>query len=333
MLDHFDPRWADDPRDAHDLDNRDRDEDDSRSPFGDTDPREHGERYERELERDHRWDVRDRDPDDPRDVLLEDLNLPRGLEREVVWDHDQTYELNGEDSRNLATVGAFRIVPEGDLRDDELDPRSHSLDHLRDEGLVDTIPLDERDRGVVLTDRGRELLEMHLRDRDDERRDPYGDRVNRRELTHDASVYDAYRQAVSELRERAADVRDVVMERELKREYQSFLQERNRERADSDGRPDRDAREVEQWAREHDLPYFDERVHFPDVRIEYELEGRHQHLDIEVVTEHYRGRTRRPEASAGLPATRAVEVAAADDWAASPRSSYDAPRCATALEH
>ena len=69
----------------------------------------------------------------------------------------------------------------------------------------------------MLTDRGREL-EMHLRDRNDQRRDPYGDRVNRRELTHDASVYDAYRQAVSELRERDADVRDVVMERELKRE-------------------------------------------------------------------------------------------------------------------
>jgi hypothetical protein len=79
------------------------------------------------------------------------------------------------------------------------------------------------------------------------------------------------------------------MERELKREYQEFLQARNRERADSDGRPDRDAREIERWALEHDLPYFDERVHFPDVRIEYELDGRHQHRDIEVVTEHYRG--------------------------------------------
>ena len=176
-------------------------------------------------------------------------------------------------------------MPDSDL----LDPRSDSLDHLRDEGLVATIPLDERDRGVVLTDRGRELLEMHRRDRDDERGDRYGDRVNRRELTHDASVYDAYRQATSELRERGADVRDVVMERELKREYQEFLQARNRERSDSDGRPDRDAREIERWAREHDLPYFDERVHFPDVRIEYELDGRRQHRDIEVVTEHYRG--------------------------------------------
>jgi hypothetical protein len=287
MFDSSDPRWGDDPRDPYEADPRDGDN--ARSPIDDTDLRERGDRYEREIERDHRWDVRDRDPEDPRDVLLEHLNLPRGLEREIVWDHDRTYELNGEDSRNLATVGVFRVVAEGDLRDDELDPRSNSVEHLRDEGLVASIPLDERDRGVVLTERGRELLELHVRDRDDDSRERFGDGVNRRELTHDASVYDAYRQAVDELRSRDADVRDVVPERELKREYQCFLHERNRERADCDGRPDRDAREIEQWAREHDLPYFDDRVHFPDLRIEYDLNGHHHHLDIEVVTPHYRG--------------------------------------------
>ena len=37
-------------------------------------------------------------------------------------------------------------------------------------------------------------------------------------------------------------------------------------------------------------PYFDDRVHFPDVRIEYELAGHERHEDLEVVTEHYRGR-------------------------------------------
>jgi hypothetical protein len=38
------------------------------------------------------------------------------------------------------------------------------------------------------------------------------------------------------------------------------------------------------------LPYFDKEVHFPDARIEYEEpDGRWNHEDIEVVTEHYRG--------------------------------------------
>jgi hypothetical protein len=299
MFGSSDARWGDDPRDRCDADPRDR-EGDHRSTIDRTDPRDHGDRYEREIERDHGWDVRDREPDDPRDVLLDDLDLPRGVEREVVWDREQTYDLNGDDSRSLATVGAFRVVPESDLRDDLLDPRADSLEHLRDEGLIETVPLDERDRAVVLTDRGRELLDLHRRARDDERGGRYGDRVNRRELTHDASVYDAYRHAASELRARGADVRDVVMERELKREYQAFLQERNRDRADNDGRPDRDAREIEQWAREHELPYFDDRVHFPDLRIEYDLDGHHRHLDIEVVTPHYRGAHAASRASCGF---------------------------------
>ena len=42
--------------------------------------------------------------------------------------------------------------------------------------------------------------------------------------------------------------------------------------------------------REHDLPYFDEQVHFPDVRIEYEEpNGDVRWEDLEVTTEHYRG--------------------------------------------
>ena len=52
-----------------------------------------------------------------RDVFLDGLELPRGLEREVVIDGDHRYELNGEDSRTLAAVGAFRVVAERDLRD------------------------------------------------------------------------------------------------------------------------------------------------------------------------------------------------------------------------
>src|SRR5205823_2949546 len=58
------------------------------------------------------YDPRDRD-DDPRDVLMRDLDLPRGDERELVVDRDRVYELDGEDSRTLAVVGAFRDVPSG----------------------------------------------------------------------------------------------------------------------------------------------------------------------------------------------------------------------------
>jgi hypothetical protein len=234
---------------------------------------------------------RDRDAD-PRDVFARELELPHGPEREIVFDGNHRYELNGDDVRTLATVGAFRVVAERDLRESrhELETRDPDVRHLRAERLVDAVRLEGWDRVLTLTERGHHLLESHRRDRDHDGRQAFQAGVSRaRELPHDAQLYRAYVREAERLREQGADIRRVVLDGELKREYQEWLQAPNRGRADSDGRPDRDAREVEQWAREHDLPYFDEHVHFPDFRIEYQLDGRDRHEDVEVVTEHYRG--------------------------------------------
>jgi len=282
-----------------DFDPRDRDEDvrdiempwvalrrDSGLDREEVDPRDPDDARDRDR------DARERDVD-PRDAFIDGLELPRGLEREIVVDGDHRYELNGDDSRSLATVGAFRVVPERDfreLRDEPSDLREPDLRHLRDEGLVRFVSLDGRDRAVTLTERGHHLLEAHRRDRSDEREQTFYAGVSRpRELSHDAQLYGAFLREEERLREQGADVRRVVLEQELKREYQEWLQEHNRGRADSDGRPDRDPREIEEWARDHDLPYFDESVHFPDFRIEYALDGRDRHQDVEIVTEHYRG--------------------------------------------
>jgi hypothetical protein len=255
-------------------------------------------------------DIRDRQRDprererDPRDVFLEGPELPRGLEREIVVDGDHRYELNGEDSRSLATVGAFRVVAERDLRDlrgESGDPREPDLRHLRDEGLMRFVPLDGRERALTLTRHGHHLLEAHRRDRDDSREQAFCAGVSRpRELSHDVQLYRAYLWEEERLRDQGAEIRRVVLEGELKREYQEWLQERNRGRPDSDGRHDRDRHEIERWAREHDLPYFDDRVRFPDFRIEYELDRRDRHEDVEVVTEHYRGAHAASVARAGF---------------------------------
>ena len=81
------------------------------------------------------YDERDRD-EDPREGLMRDLDLPRGEERELVAIRDRVYELDGEDSRTLAAVGAFRVVPEHDLDIDH-----ETLDHLRREltGTIETL--------------------------------------------------------------------------------------------------------------------------------------------------------------------------------------------------
>jgi hypothetical protein len=260
------------------------------------DPRERDEYI-----RNRHGDSRDRDP---RDVFLEGLELPRGLEREIVVDGDHRYELNGDDSRSLAAVGAFRVIAERDLRDprdESSDTREPDLRYLRDEGLTRFVSLDGRERAVTLTERGHHLLEAHRRDRDHAHEQAFYAGVSRpRELSHDVQLYRAYLREEARLRDEGADIRGVVIDHEMKREYQEWLQEHNRGRSDSDGRPDRDPREVEEWARDHDLPYFDDAVHFPDFRIEYELHGRDRHEDIEVVTEHYRGAHAASVARAGF---------------------------------
>jgi len=241
-------------------------------------------------------DSRDRDVD-PRDVFMEGLDLPRGLERELVHERDREYTLRGSESRTLSVVGVFRVVSSRDLLDHHdrpADPRTGDLRHLREQGLIRTVPLHgHREVAVVLTDRGRDLLESHRRDRDgghDHHQEFYAELKKLREVEHDVQVYRAYEREAERLQERGARIGRVALDYELKREYQQFLQERHRGRADSDGRPDRDQSEIEDWAREHDLPYFDGHVHFPDARIEYEEpDGRWDHLDVEVVTLHYRG--------------------------------------------
>jgi hypothetical protein len=86
MFDSFDPPWSD----ARDRGGQD------------------------ELDREIYRDSRERG-DDPRDALLNDFDLPRGHRRELVRARDRVYEINGAESRTLATIGAFRVVVESDL--------------------------------------------------------------------------------------------------------------------------------------------------------------------------------------------------------------------------
>src|SRR5438552_2197100 len=97
---------------------------------------------------------------DPRD------HDPRDREREIVYDaRDREYTLRESETRSLSIVGSFRVVPAHDLRDyldRPADPRTGDLRHLREQGLIDTVRIDGRhDVAVVLTDRGRDLLEHH----------------------------------------------------------------------------------------------------------------------------------------------------------------------------
>lgn len=149
------------------------------------DPRDHGSR-----------DRDTRDGHDPRDAFMRDLDLPRGVDREIGRDRGREFTLRSSETRMLSTVGAFRVVPASRLRDHSgapADPRSGDLRNLREQGLVETVQIPgRRDPAVVLTKGGRELLERHRDDGQSNRQTYYAGLKRSRELEHDSQVYDAY---------------------------------------------------------------------------------------------------------------------------------------------
>ena len=251
--------------------------------------------------------------DDPRDVFTRDLDLPRGSSRERVRVKDKEYRLSGEDVRVLATVGAFRVVPAGDLRE----PNSRTptrpardLERLRDLGLVQTVPYvvgRTRTTLVTLTGRGRDVLEGARRPGAEGDRQAFHVGINKpRELAHDSRLYSAYMKAAERLAERSEPVRRVVLEEDLKREYQRFLQAENRARREHGETPEERADAVARWAQDHQLPYEDGHIQFPDARLEYDgRDGRRSVEDIEVVTPHYRGAHAAAKARSGFTRYRA----------------------------
>lgn len=305
----FDPRDFDDPRDEarhepnrsqaparQERRSRDRDGGDTRSlGRGGGGDRQGAEERPRD---DARRDNREREGPErnrtPGDAFTRHVDLPRGPDRERVIDRDRVYTLRGSEARTLSTVGAFRVVSSSDLRDHVggcASLRSGDLRHLREQGLIETVRVPGyRDHAVALTRAGHSLLEAHRYTRSDRGQTFHARLVRSREREHDLQVYRAYERAEERLRELGAQVERIVLDHELKSEYQRWRHEDDTDRGHHDGRDGRSPGEVEAWAAEHDLPYFDEEVHFPDVRVEYvEPDGRWAHEDIEVVTPHYRG--------------------------------------------
>ena len=136
--------------------------------------RDRGDPWDRNLGSRGGTTERDRNHEpNPRDVFTKDLDLPRGRERRPVRERERVYEINGTESRMLGTIGAFRVVSESDLHDcATIESSREALRHLEREGLIRTWPLSSDDRAVVLTERGRDLLEANRYERQDRAASP-----------------------------------------------------------------------------------------------------------------------------------------------------------------
>ena len=241
-------------------------------------------------------------PADSRDALSRQLTLPRTPARTRVVFQDREYHLRSSEVGTLATIGAFRVVDTRDLAHDR--SRWHGdLEHLRREDLIAIrTPHGSGSAVATLTRAGQQLLDAHRSTGANEARQVYyAGVVKPREVTHDAQLYRTYAQVAERLDATGARVTRVVLDFELKRDYQRFLQEANRGDRHASGRPTRSPADIDTWADEHGLRVVDGHVQFPDIRVEYEQpDGRTGREDIELATEHYSSRQMAAKRAAGF---------------------------------
>ena len=242
----------------------------------------------------------------PEDVPMQRLGLPRDQDREQVTFRGQAYDLTGSETRVLSTVGAFRVVSPDDL--DEAgggrDVWHGDWQRLADQGLITREAITDREGTrhlAVLTREGKALLDAHAApDADGRRQAFYAGLVKPRELRHDAQLYPVFKAEAARIEQDGGRVTRVVLDYELKRDYQTFLN-RDHRPDEGDVTTDRVA-----FAEAHDLPVIDGHLALPDLRIEYETaDGRLEHRDVELVTEHYSRAQRAGKARAGFSLYRA----------------------------
>jgi hypothetical protein len=264
---------------------------------------------------DSRSDVRDtaeRSPESRAErktaLRMDRLTLPRGEVREVVRVRDHTYRLRASEARILATTGAFRVV-----RADDLQPMRSSRDawngdlrSLTEQGLVQTktVAVNRQPVAVVvLTRAGRDVLDANVTPHDGRRQEFHAGLVKPREIAHDSQIYRLFEAEGERIEAEGGRIQRVVLDYELKREYQTFLNRADKS-YDADPRED-----LERFAEDAQLPVIDGHLELPDLRIEYETaDGRLEYRDVELVTEHYSRSQLAGKARAGFAMYRAASA-------------------------
>jgi DNA-binding PadR family transcriptional regulator len=239
-------------------------------------------------------------------VPMDRLTLPRGQERQPVHVRGQVYRLRESESRILATVGSFRVVRADHLQTmrSSRDAWTGDLRSLADQGLVQTRTVEvNREPTVVvaLTRAGRDVLEAHRSPDNGRTQTFHAGLVKPREIGHDSQLYSLYQAEAARIEAERGRISRVVLDYELKRDYQTFL-----------NRPDRPedadrADDIQTFAAASGLPVIDGHLELPDLRIEFETaDGRLEYRDVELVTEHYSRGQMAGKSNAGFALYRAA---------------------------
>ncbi len=204
--------------------------------------------------------------------------------RAVLYDRDRGYRLNESEVRTIVELGKFRVIAANDLSEHayagnrelaERDVQNLLRHGLARKGTSEGPEATPREL-LTLTKRGHRLLRAN-------RLAPQGQAVyygfvKPREANHDADLYRLYQKEATRIETKGGRNLRVILDYELKRKI-------NREiaRLGTEARPEIAAR--------HGLQVVRNKIPIPDLRIEYETpDGDTARVNLELVTEHYRGR-------------------------------------------
>ncbi len=252
---------------------------------------EHGLPPQRELtgvESNRRSRVPENEPELPtRDVRFEE---GRGL----FYDRDHGYRLRESEVRALMDLGTFRIVDVDDLAthaySGHRDEMQEDLRNLLRRGLVRRSTFDGPEQTprelFTLTKRGLGLLRTNSLVPKDQA--IYSGFVKPREANHDADLYRLYEKEIVRILKEGGRNPRVLLDFELKRKIN-----RDIAKLGANARPE--------IARRHGLRVVRGRIPVPDLRIEYENPaGEAARVDLELVTDHYRGHSIADKIKAGF---------------------------------
>ena len=225
---------------------------------------------------------------------------PRSPEpRETFQVRGKTYGLRPSETQTLSELGKFRAVAISDLREFAYQgDRARAIVDVKNlirQGLVSTrkIPHPETSprRLLTLTKQGHRLLLAT-------KRVPKNQAIHHgfakpREAHHDADLYRMYYTAAGKIERQGGRNLRVILDYELKKRVYHDIAKLGSDR------------ESPTWKKEvaekHGLQLVRGKIPLPDLRIEYETrDGEMARVDLELATEHYRGRNLAEKVRAGF---------------------------------
>jgi hypothetical protein len=202
--------------------------------------------------------------------------------------------LCASERRTLAELGRFRLISTEDLARHVYEGRRQEMEqdvrNLVRQGLIQREALEGLDgtgrQMLTLTTHGHRLIRANRLVGDSESIDHIA--FKPKEAVHDADLYRLYQKGAARVEAEGGTNLRIVFEWEIDKKLRRDLLARSGETR-------------EQIASRYGLRMVGEKIPVPDLRIEYQTrEGELAHVDLELVTEHYRAGYLAEKARAGF---------------------------------